>query len=111
MSHGFRLGDVDDYPDLLQKVITGDVSWLYDYDIETKAQSSQWKCPEETRPKKVLQVQSNVKVLLTVFYDCNDMVHHEFLPQGRTVNREYYLEVMSRLREANCQKRLELWKN
>ena len=25
--------------------------------------------------------------------------HHEFLPQGRTVNKEYYLEVMRRLRK------------
>ena len=39
-------------PDLLQKVITGDESWVYSYGIETKAQSSQWKRPEEPRPKK-----------------------------------------------------------
>lgn len=38
------------------------------------------------------------------------VVHHEFLPQGRTVNKEYYLEVMRRLREAIRQKRTELWK-
>ena len=47
----------NDYPNLLKKVITGDESWLYDYDIETKSQSSQWKRPEETIPKKA-QVQS-----------------------------------------------------
>ncbi|KAA1414165.1 hypothetical protein F0U44_22385, partial [Nocardioides humilatus] len=51
-----------------------------------------------------------MKVLLTVFFDCNGVVHHEFLPQGRTVNKEYYLEVMRRLREAIRQKRTELWK-
>lgn len=33
------------------------------------------------------------------------MVHHEFLPEKETANREYYLGVMSRLREAICQKR------
>ena len=27
----------NDDPDLLKKVITGDESWLYEYDIETKA--------------------------------------------------------------------------
>ena len=43
--------------------------------------------------KKTRQVRSNVKVLLTVFFNCNRMVHREFLPQGRTVNKEYYLEV------------------
>ena len=38
-------------------------------------------------------------------------VRHEFLPQGRTFNKEYYLEVLCRLREANRLKRTELWKN
>ena len=42
----------NDDPDLLKKVINGDESWLYGYDIETKAQSSQWKRPEEPRPEK-----------------------------------------------------------
>ena len=58
------------------------------------------KHPNEPRPKKVRQFRSNLKVLLTVFLDCTSVVHHEFLPQGRTVNKEYYLEVMRRLREA-----------
>ena len=62
----------NDDPDLLKKVITGDESWVYGYEIETKAQSSQWKHAD----------------LLTVFFDCNDIVHHEFLPQGCTVNKE-----------------------
>ena len=35
-----------DDPDLLKKVITGDEYWVYGYDTETKAQSSQWKRPE-----------------------------------------------------------------
>ncbi|UYV62475.1 hypothetical protein LAZ67_2000729 [Cordylochernes scorpioides] len=39
------------------------------------------------------------------------VVHHEFLPQGRTVNKEYYLQVMRNLREAIRQKRSDLWKN
>ena len=39
-------------------------------------------------------VRLNVKVLITAFFDCNGGVHHEFLRQGLTVNKEYYLEVM-----------------
>ena len=61
--------------------------------------------------KKARQVWSNVKVLLTVFFDCKGVVHHEFLLQGRTVNKKYYLEVMSRFVEAVHQKRTELWNN
>ena len=46
-----------------------------------------------------------MKVVLTGFFDCNGVVHHEFLPQGHTANKEYYLEVMRRLREEIRQKR------
>ncbi|UYV63992.1 hypothetical protein LAZ67_2006273 [Cordylochernes scorpioides] len=105
------LDSVRDDPNLLQRVITGDEAWVYGYDVETKAQSSQWKLPHEPRPKKARQVRSNVKVLLTVFFDCRGVVHHEFLAQGRTVNKEYYLQVMRNLREAIRQKRPDLWKN
>ncbi|UYV61764.1 EPHX1 [Cordylochernes scorpioides] len=105
------LESVRDDPNLLQRVITGDEAWVYGYDVETKAQSSQWKLSYEPRPKKARQVRSNVKVLLTVFFDCRGVVHHEFLPQGRTVNKEYHLQVMRNLREAIRQKRLDLWKN
>ena len=83
--------------DFLKNVITGDKSWVFRYNIETKAQSfqsSEWKRPKEPRLKKALQVRSNVKILLTVFFDCNGVVYHEFLPQGRTVNKKDYLKVM-----------------
>ena len=39
-------------PVLHKKVITGDESWMYDYNIETKTQSSKWKRPKEPRSKK-----------------------------------------------------------
>ncbi|UYV69459.1 hypothetical protein LAZ67_6003662 [Cordylochernes scorpioides] len=67
------LDSVRDNPNLLQRVITGDEAWVYGYDVETKAQSSQWKLPHEPRPKKVRQVRSNLKVLLTVFFDCRNV--------------------------------------
>ena len=84
---------------------------MYSCDSETKALSSQRKRPEEPRSKIARQVRSNKKVLLTGFFDFNGMVCHKFLPQGRTVNKEYYLEVIHRLREAIRQKRTELWNN
>ena len=41
-----------DDPDVLKKVISCDESWVYGYDIETKAQPSQWKRLEEPRRKE-----------------------------------------------------------
>jgi histone-lysine N-methyltransferase SETMAR len=39
-------------PDFLNIFITGDESWVYGYNPETKAQSSQWKHSTSPRPKK-----------------------------------------------------------
>jgi len=55
-------------PNFLSRVITGDESWLYNYDPETKQQSSQWKTPSSPRPKKALQVRSNIKSMLIIFF-------------------------------------------
>ena len=39
-------------PEFLNIVITGDESWVYGYDPETKVQSSQWQLSTSPRPKK-----------------------------------------------------------
>ncbi|RLU15332.1 hypothetical protein DMN91_012326 [Ooceraea biroi] len=94
------LESINKNPELLKRVITGDETWVYGYDPETKAQSSQWATREKSRPKKARQSQSNVKAMLTVFFDQEGVVHHEYAPQGRTTNKEYYLEVLKRLCDA-----------
>lgn len=83
------LVDVADNPDLFKRVITGDETWIYGYDVQMKAQSSQWKFSEESRPKKARQVRLNMKILLIVFFDYNGIVHHEFLPPGHTRSTIY----------------------
>ena len=62
-------------------------------DVETKSQSSQWRNSGSPRPEKTRQVRSNVKVMLSVFIDFSGIVHHEFLPRGQTINKEFYLQV------------------
>jgi transposase len=49
-------------------------------------------------------------VMPTVLFDSEGIVHYEFLPEGRTVNKEYYLEVMQRLCEAVRKKRPDAWR-
>ena len=84
----------------LKNIVTGDETWVYSCTVETKDRSSQWISKMSPRPKTVQQVWSNVNIMLTVFFYCKDIIHHEFLPCGQTVNKEYYLNVMKRLREA-----------
>jgi hypothetical protein len=75
-------------PEFLKTVITGDESWVYGYDPETKVQLSQWKHPTSPRPpKKARRVRSNVKVILTVSFDYRGVAHHEYTPLGQTTKK------------------------
>jgi hypothetical protein len=96
-------------PEFLKTVITGDGTWVYRYDPETKMQSSQWKHSSTPRPKKAQWVRSKVKVLQTVFFDHRGIVHHSYAPEGQTIDKEYYLEVIRHLRDAVWCKRSDLW--
>jgi len=91
---------VGNNPQILSKVVTGDETWCFGFDPETKQASSQWKTPNSPKPKKARQVQSNVKIMLISFFDANGIVHKEFFPPGQTVNQQFYLEVLKRLRDS-----------
>ncbi len=51
----------------LGTVITGDESWCFAYDPETKQQSSKWVGEHSPRPKKLRFQKSRVKTMLKVF--------------------------------------------
>jgi len=95
----------------MSSVITGDESWVYGYDPETKQMSSQWKTASSPQPKKARQVKSNVKTMLIAFFDIDGLVHHEYVPRGQTVNKEFYKTVLLRLRDAVRRHRPEKWRS
>ena len=61
-------------------------------------------------PKKLAKFGQNQGAAHS-FFDASGVVHHEYLPEGSTVNRTYYNEVLKRLRDANRRKRPELRKS
>ncbi|UYV64527.1 Cht7 [Cordylochernes scorpioides] len=56
-------------PEWKDKIITGDETWVYDYDPETKRQYAEWRGQGEPRPKKSRILKSRNKVLLVAFLD------------------------------------------
>ena len=78
----------DQDANFMKTIITSDESWDCGYDPETKAQSSQRTTP---RPKKVRHVQSEVEVMLTVFFVHKGIIHHKYTPDGQTVIKVYYV--------------------
>jgi len=50
--------------EMLDRVITGDETWCFQYDPETKRQSKQWKTENSPRLKKARMSRSQVKTML-----------------------------------------------
>jgi len=98
-------------PNFMSSVITGDESWVYGCDPETKQMSSQWKTASPPRQKKAQQVKSNVKTTLIAFFDIDGLVHHEYVPRGQTVNKEFYKTVLQCLRNVVRRHRPEKWRS
>ncbi|UYV64884.1 hypothetical protein LAZ67_3002276 [Cordylochernes scorpioides] len=98
-------------PEWKDKIITGDETWVYDYDPETKRQYAERRGQGEPRPKKSRILKSRNKVLLVAFLDNKGIVHHEYLPAGQTVIKEMYLDILRHLREEIRKKMPEKWPN
>ncbi|XP_046396633.1 histone-lysine N-methyltransferase SETMAR-like [Ischnura elegans] len=86
-------------PNFLDKVVTGDETWVFEYDPETKRQSSEWHTTQSPKPKKARMTKSRVKSMLIAFFDAKGMIHKEFVPAGQTVNGQYYAGVIRRLKD------------
>ena len=79
----------------LSCIITGDETWVYQYEPESKRQSMEWK-HTDSPVKKKFKVQWSVgKVMLTVFLDMNGPVLTSF--QSHTVNSTTYCGLLDEL--------------
>jgi [histone H3]-lysine36 N-dimethyltransferase SETMAR len=85
----------------LKNIITGDETWTYSYNPETKRMSMQWTRPNQVQPTKVRRPRSVKKSMLIVFFNYKSIVSRSRLipgPGRRTVNALSYTK--------NCLKHL-----
>ncbi len=81
-------------PNFLDSIITGDESWCFVYDPETKRRSWKW-CGLKTPPSKKCSFQkSMVKAILILFFDSKGVIHHAYVTVGQTVNDTFYIQVL-----------------
>ena len=85
------MADADKF---FNKIITGDETWCFAYDPETKRQSSEWVGETSPRPK-IPKVPHQDHI--DIFFDSQGAVHKEFVPEGKTVNAEFYKGVLDSL--------------
>ena len=62
-----------------------------------------------TTAKKSSASSQQCESVLTYFFDSRGIVHHEYAPEGQTFNKEYYMQVLRRLRQAVRRKRPDMW--
>jgi hypothetical protein len=86
-------------PEFFSCIITGDESWIVEYNPDTKYQSQEWHTANSPCPKKAIMSKSKVKLMLIGFFDSEGIVHKESVPPGQTVIQTFYQEVLERLRK------------
>jgi len=94
----------------MSKVITGGVrvgSMGMIWRLNNSLHSGRAQVPQDQRRRGRA---SATKSMLIMFFDIRGIVHHEFAPEGQTVNAEFYCNVLPRLREDMQRKRPELWR-
>ena len=92
--------------DFLGRIITGDETWVYSWDPETKRQSAEWRDFDEPRPEKVRRKQGALKVMHMIFFDMNGVILRWPVPIGTTINAQFYKKVLQdKLRPAIRKKR------
>ena len=95
--------------EMFDRIITGDETWCFQYDPETKRQGMQCKTQNSLRPKRARISRSQVNTMFVCFFDHKGIFHYAFIAQGQTVNQQCYLEGLTMLREYVRRKRPILW--
>ncbi|XP_052818663.1 uncharacterized protein LOC128244671 isoform X4 [Mya arenaria] len=75
------------------RIVTTDITWLWDLDPETKAQSCIWKTPETSSRIKARGHKSGRKHMFMFLMIKKDMLLQHHVPDGQTVTASYYSKV------------------
>lgn len=91
--------------DFFKRCVTGDETWIYQFDPENKIQSKEWHPRGTTGPVKFKAERSVKKVMATIFWDSKGVILIDFLEGQKTVTSSYYEEVLKKLKTSLAKKR------
>ena len=74
-----------------------DKTWIHHFIPETKGHSEQWTEREKSAPKKAKTVPSSVKVMASFCWDAFGLFSIDYLQKGKTINVEYYANLLQHL--------------
>jgi hypothetical protein len=82
--------------------------WIHHYTPESKQQSKQWTEAGCSVPKKTSSVPSAGKAMALVFWNAEGILFIDYLEKGKTITREYYSNLLTRLDEKIHEKKTSL---
>ena len=78
----------------LKRIVTCDETWVYQYDPESKQQSSVWVHSGSPRPQKAKVCKSANKVMHLIFFDYQGIIYDHVVVRGHTITGQYYSDVL-----------------
>lgn len=91
--------------DFLRRYVTMDETWIYHHTPESKRQTAEWTAKGESQPKRPKTQTSAGKVLASVFWDSHGIIFIDYLEKGKTINSDYYIALLDRLKSEIEKKR------
>ncbi|PNF15535.1 hypothetical protein B7P43_G16529, partial [Cryptotermes secundus] len=79
----------------LDRIITGDETWIHHCEPESKRQSMEWKHPQSPSKKNFKSQLSARKLMLTVYLDSQGRILEHFQERGTTINSARYSEMLT----------------
>jgi [histone H3]-lysine36 N-dimethyltransferase SETMAR len=97
-------------PEFLRRYVTMDETWLHHFTPESNRQSAEWTARDEVTPKRGKTQKSAGKVMASVFWDAHGIIFIDYLKKGKTINSDYYVALLERLKDEIAEKRPHLKK-
>ena len=82
----------------LQRIVTGDETWVHHFEPESKRASMEWHHPTSPCSKKFKSQQSAGKVMVAVFWYSVGVILVDFMSKGATINSDVYINTLKKLK-------------
>jgi len=92
----------DEGDKFLDKIVTGDETWVKFVNVETNEQFRQWMHTHSpNKPRKFKQSLANRKLMATVFWDRKGVSLIKFMEPGTTITSETYCETLKKTAQSH----------
>ena len=79
-------------PRRLEEIVTGDETWIYHFQPDSKAKNKVWVSSEGDRPVIAGRCKTSNRILYAIFFDSKGPVLHIPVPKGSSVTGKFYRE-------------------